>query len=132
MCRVVFVGLHNKPNKTALCSSTRSGKTIDRIIEDLGEYECIKTNLYDVGWLPDGVNRFAYREAWRVNNGITDSDIIVGLGSKVKEGLEATSFDFIHVYHPAARKISSNQLKEEYILETIDKIKNYKPAEVSA
>jgi hypothetical protein len=50
--RVIFVGVHNKPGKTALCSTTRSGKVVDAIIRNLPEFECIKTNLHDTDFLP--------------------------------------------------------------------------------
>ncbi len=32
MKRIIFVGLHNKPHRTPLCASTKTGKLIQKII----------------------------------------------------------------------------------------------------
>jgi hypothetical protein len=50
--KVIFVGVHNKPHLKPLDSSTRSGKTIDGIIEQLPGIKCVKTNLFDVDYMP--------------------------------------------------------------------------------
>jgi hypothetical protein len=50
--RVIFVGMHNKPGMEPLDSRTKSGKLIDRIINEL-PIDCIKTNLYDDSWPVD-------------------------------------------------------------------------------
>lgn len=53
--KVVFMGLHHKPGKTALDSSTRSGQVIDQLIGHLPEsWEFEKANLFPYDYHPDG------------------------------------------------------------------------------
>lgn len=76
--RVVFVGIHNKPGKRPLDSSTRSGKVIDDIIRNLPEFDCIKTNLHDLEFMPmdDQVHWPDTFTAWRKRAGIKPGDVI--------------------------------------------------------
>ena len=50
--KIIFVGIHNKPGKIPLCSSTPTGKIIKQITEKIKTKKIVKTNLYDVDYLP--------------------------------------------------------------------------------
>lgn len=76
--RVIFVGIHNKQGKTPLDSSTRSGKVIDSIINNLPECECIKTNLHDLEYLPQDhqVHWLDTFSDWRKRAGIKPGEVV--------------------------------------------------------
>lgn len=83
MKRVIFVGIHNKPNTTPLCSSTKSGKLIDRIIQRL-HFKALKTNLFDVDYYPNRQVREKLKWDWVARIEPKRDDLIILLGKKVQ------------------------------------------------
>lgn len=82
--RVFFVGIHHKDGKPALCSSTKSGKVIDKVISRVKEYssniECVKTNLFNANFELPTVEPVSH---WSKRVGVRDHDIAILLGGKV-------------------------------------------------
>lgn len=111
--KVIFVGIHNKPNTPVLCSSTKSGKLIDRIIKELN-FDSLKTNLYNVEYLPKDLaekEKLALDWHSRVNYG---HDLIVLLGGEVSKHFNHEPYlDTIKLAHPSS--IWSNAKKQEYV-----------------
>lgn len=85
--RIIFVGVHNKPGLKPLDSASLSGKTIDQVIARLTEFECVKTNLFDVDYmpLPDEIQELKMDFYDRVN--ISHDDVVVLLGGIVQKHL---------------------------------------------
>jgi uracil-DNA glycosylase len=125
--RIFFVGLHNKPGKKPLCSSTKSGKLIDRIINEGGFKKCEKTNLFDVEYYPKSDDENWGRAVmwWHNHKKISDKDIIVLLGSTVQKDFVNPPLHerIVKIDHPAS-KWSKNAMNE-YVSDAITKIKNY-------
>lgn len=109
--KVIFVGLHHKPGKMPLCSSTKSGKLIDRIIHRLADEgfwgeECTwqKTNLFDVDYYPESIydrNELAFR--WAMKYAVVDN-VYVLLGADVQKDFSLTTNNSVKVAHPASKR----------------------------
>lgn len=121
--RVIFVGIHNKPGLTPLCSSTKTGKLIDRIIENL-HIECVKTNLFNINRLPNNDEVEYLRSEWYWTNLPLPDDIIVLLGKKVQNEFKLHGYslqnevklkesNFIKLAHPAS--IYGNRKMDNYV-----------------
>ena len=121
--RVIFVGMHNKPNKQPLDSSTMTGKVIDRIIEKIPA-TCIKTNLCDIDYFPkDKKLIWACNLEWNERQQPTSDTIIVLLGGWVQKNFLLTEAKIIKLTHPAG--IFGTKNKDEYVSGAVAKIKNY-------
>lgn len=81
--RVFFVGVHNKKGCVPLDSKTISGKRIDMIIRELYGFECHKTNLFDLEYLPKGFCEKSAVQNWMDRTLVNDKDIVVALGGTV-------------------------------------------------
>lgn len=125
MKKVFFVGIHNKPGMGPLDSRTKSGKVIDKMISNLPDFECVKTNFYDSTELP-AIADHQDRNNWQKRVGCKPGDLVVLLGSEVKLRWGNQSFDGIVVTidHPA--KVKTTEEKWEYFTDTIKTIGNAK------
>lgn len=128
MKRVIFVGIHNKPGKKPLDSSTRTGKVIDRIIAGLRGFECVKSNLFHKDYLPseeDIKYRKPYRitHAWVLRVNWNSGDIVVLLGNDVAKIFKKANVNLpvIEARHPAS--IWSYLDREAYARAIIRRIK---------
>jgi hypothetical protein len=125
--RIIFVGLHNKPGKIALCSSTKSGKLIDRIIKNFGT-ECVKTNLYDVDYFPvDKAEQFNLAMDWWERVNPNEEDVIVLLGNATHKGFKCPFLPqfrptVIKIAHPASK--FSHDAMNEYVNSAVELILN--------
>lgn len=116
--RVIFVGMHNKPHKSPLCSSTKSGKLVDRIADGITH---IKSNLYDVDFYPKSEQQ--KRELaidWIIRVDPAEKDIIVLLGAEVHKNFVHESKRIIKIAHPASQ--FSHEQMNEYVLKARTKI----------
>lgn len=119
--RIIFVGVHNKNDWQPLDSRSRSGKLIDKCIERLGAFKCVKTNLFDYDFLP--YTTFHREEAmiWcKKHKYNPQEDIIVALGDIVQKAFEKLEIDFVKAKHPSI--IWSKQNKHEYVIKTSERI----------
>lgn len=113
--RVIFVGVHYKGSLPALCSTTKSGKLIDRIIENIPKYECIKSNLFSTFILPkDHEYKRALAYAWKTKWDLSPTDIVVALGDTVQTYLDHVEVKHISIPHPA--KPWSQDSKFTYVI----------------
>ena len=123
--RILFVGIHNKPNTSPLDSKTKSGKLIDKMIINLKEDICTKTNLFDCENIPEK-DIEEYKTKWIEKYKPSDKDIIVLLGNNVKKLFpDNVSSKIIKIKHPSS--IWSKESQKEYVkdfLEEIIKLKN--------
>lgn len=126
MGRVIFVGMHNKPDKLPLCPSTMSGKIISRVIEGIG-CEAIRTNLCDCDHKPSGfIAMMHHNTMWNITHSPTDSDIIVLLGQWVHDNfIKQDDFKgkIIKAAHPASTVYHAKP--DEYIANLVQKIKQF-------
>ena len=85
MLRVIFVGIHHKPGKKPLDSSTKTGKVIDKVIVDLNKraVTCFKTNLYDTNKMPHEEQKRNLSLQWHESARLKETDIIILLGTEV-------------------------------------------------
>ena len=110
MKRIIFVGMCHKPDKPALCPTTKTGKLINRIIAKLPSSTQIeKTNLYSTDYLPmKSDEQIELQEEWFWTTLPTYDDVIVLLGQR-------TQLDFVRmnnnhnlrplrVAHPASKR----------------------------
>ena len=125
MGRIIFVGLHNKPGKMPLCSSTKSDKLINRIIKE-GRFSnsVLKTNLYDIDKMPSNDELFMLGLDWIDRVSPEGDDIIVLLGRFVHDHFPPHSSIEIKVAHPASKR--SHKEMNEYVADVIKKIKSNK------
>lgn len=111
---VYFVGMHNKVGMTALDSRTKTGKVIDRIIEqfkDVSDIEFVKTNLCDTDYLPE--ETAVHAGQWHAKFKPTGNDVVVTLGRWVKVNFHYSGQRVIQAKHPAGVFGPSNT--DEYI-----------------
>ena len=99
--RVIFVGVHYKPGKPALCSSTKSGKVVDRIGN--GFSPVVKSNLYTTEFLPTGEIAKKVAAGWEEWIKPTDKDVVVLLGGIVHKAFTCHVKSLIKINHPATR-----------------------------
>lgn len=130
--KIIFVGIHNKPGKQPLDSSTRTGKIIDEFILVIGG-QCVKSNLFDQETFPeiskDLSRQMGHVADWAKRVDYKCGDLIVCLGELVYvifrywRGHEVPAEqrpNIIHISHPAAPK---NKASERiYISQSILKI----------
>jgi hypothetical protein len=125
--KIIFVGIHHKPGLPALCSSTRTGKLIDRVIaSELDGLHPVKSNLYELDHIPtDRVINFRHYVAeWKKRTRYNErTDIVVGLGVEVCRDLNRAKINFVRARHPSARWSQRNQ--EKYIKEVVDNCVDY-------
>lgn len=110
--RIIFVGICFKQGFEALDSRTMSGKCIDRIIDHF-HYPCLKTNLYQLNFIPK-ISKYSRALEWVSKFDPSPSDIIVLLGKQVDKyfPLEYKE-NSITLPHPASFQASKNV--EKYI-----------------
>lgn len=119
--RIIFVGMHNKPDKIALCSSTKSGKLVDRIAEGFTHK---KTNLYNVEYYPKSEQeKYELAIDWVNRVDPAESDVIVLLGAEVHRNFIHKSDKIIKIAHPASQW--SHEAMNDYVLRAREKIKKY-------
>lgn len=125
MRKVFFIGVHNKPGLTPLCSSTRSGKVIDRIIEKVNA-KCYKTNFIDDTSRPPKLSPLEmvkFGLDWIFRTQYKGGDAVVFLGKWVQEYFPhwlLMGSNIVEVNHPAYPK--SKEAIEDYIQDTADQI----------
>lgn len=124
--RVIFVGVHNKPGKMPLDSSTLTGKTVDAIASGLEEFEIVKSNMHNLEYLPPIENRVFAISEWRKRVKYKRGNIVVALGAQVawdfsRNHPSTIRIDYISIDHPAKRMSADDRLR--YIQESIEFIK---------
>lgn len=121
--KIIFVGLHNKPGKMPLCSSTKSGKLIDRIIKEGGFTNVQKTNLFDVEYYPtDEKRQLKLSMEWLHRFWPDASDITVVLGAATQAAFPGCHGKTLKIAHPASKRSHADM--NEYVTTTIEKIKS--------
>lgn len=119
--RVIFVGLHNKPDMMPLDILTKTGKLINRIIKELPKnIEIVKSNLFDIDRMPISSEYYDLMNEWYWTNLPVDDDIIVLLGAFNHKIFKFTELNVIKVAHPASKR--SHEQMNEYVLKTSNKI----------
>ena len=121
--KVIFVGMHNKPEMKPLDSKTKTGKVVDRIIAGLNGFECQKSNLFEMDYHPEEKKEiWAANLHWNEKYQPSSDDIIVLLGSWVHKEFLLTNANIIKVGHPAGFFYRSNKNTDEYVISVISKI----------
>jgi hypothetical protein len=118
MNRVIFVGIHNKPEMKPLDSRTRSGKTIDQIISKLNA-DCVKTNLYEVDYYPAVKEMSSLQWQWFKKYTPSSCDVVVLLGRSVQQDFFNCLAKKVKVPHPSLQfaKLSREQYIEKVVKE---------------
>lgn len=120
---IIFVGMHNKPNRMPLCASTKSGKLINRICKGLPEdIKVLKTNLYDVDYFPLK-EKYELALDWHERINLDYDDIIILLGAEVHQNFNNIYNNIIiKLAHPSS--MWSHKNMNNYVLQAIEQIKN--------
>ena len=119
--KVIFVGLHNKPDKMPLCGSTKSGKLINRVVKEF-DLPYQKTNMWDVDYYPTGDHEKLSLEWYHRIEYSLRTDIIVLLGAKVLEKFIDMGFDHVLKFaHPSSKR--SHVAMNEYVETMVKAIK---------
>lgn len=114
--KIIFVGIHNKPNKEPLDITTRSGKVITRVCNKLPKgVRVLRTNLADLEFIPERQELINQRVEWLFRACPDPEDIIVLLGMWVKDNFP---YDDVHstiikANHPAAHRNKDKQQQYE-------------------
>jgi hypothetical protein len=120
--KIIFIGIHNKEGLKPLDSSTDSGKRIDAIIANLNGIECIKANLFDVSYMPLGVDAKAKAKDFVNRVGIKKDDIAVCLGKMVCNYLARNlKCTVLKVPHPSPM---TTIRKDDYIKDITNRLNN--------
>lgn len=120
--RIFFVGIYNKPNTLPLDSKTKSGKLIGKIIINLKEHLCIKTNLFDCDYIPKG-NIEEYKQIWVDKYKPSFDDIIILLGNNVHKLFpDNVKSKLIKIQHPSS--VWSKQSQKKYVKDVLREIVN--------
>ena len=122
--RIIFVGMHNKEGLTPLDSKSKSGKLIDRIINEFPSYDCIKTNLYDDYGMPAKRDKQNLSLEWWQKLNPLKVDILVLLGKEVQRNMYYYFSREVHLKHPGARCLRSHESMNEYVEKAVESIKN--------
>jgi len=119
---VYFVGIHHKEGLSALDSSTRGGKLIDRVIERLpADYLAAKTNLFRMFNMLGPKRAEMMAKEWVRFWDPQEGDAIVLLGDEVQKWFpETPGVQIINSKHPAACWSKSSQ--QEFIDNIINKL----------
>ena len=122
--KIIFVGIHNKKGLMPLCSSTKSGKLIDRIIKVFRQagIQTMKTNLYDACTMPFDIDKRQHTIEWYCRADPQYDDVIILLGKEVQENFNniAGFQKTINLQHPAS--IWSNKNQSKYVSNAIIEI----------
>lgn len=120
--RVIFVGLHNKPDRMPLDILTKTGKLVYKIIRELPKgTEIVKSNLFDVDEMPNPRDEYNLMTDWGFEYQPTDQDIIVLLGNYTHKAFKFKELaNIIKVAYPSSKR--SRQDIDEYISKTSEKI----------
>ena len=131
--KVVFVGMHFKPDCEALDSKTVSGKMIDKIIEQVQSgcnYDenypmCIKTNMCQTEKLPIFISDINVEaKSWHRLNYLSTGDVVVLLGKWVqKHFLKNRRLRYVEINHPAS--VYKKEDKVLYIENAVKEIKKH-------
>ena len=119
--KVIFTGIHNKPDKPPLCSTTRTGKLVDAIIarvhEECPKLTCVKSNFFDANELPEVIDRtilYANESNWRKRTGYKHKHtLVIGFGKVVQHCLDLTGIKHLKFVHPAS--VRSNEKRKRYV-----------------
>lgn len=125
--RVFFVGMHYKPNKPPLCSTTPSGKVIDSIISGLLPCEVVRTNLCYTEYFPEEEDISRGRRDWPRFNQTRPGDVVVLLGAFVHRNFPELykRIPVIKIAHPSSSNYRSNDDKARYIAQSIEVINRF-------
>ncbi len=121
--RIILVGMHNKPGLKPLCSSTRTGKLLDKVIYKLHHCEVLKTNLYDVDYFPENFGeKRKLASAWFWKLKPEYKDIIVLMGEEVHSNFDKNNKYFITskpitVGHPSS--YISRESQDKYVTDLL-------------
>ena len=120
--RIIIVGVHNKVGLSPLCSTTKSGKLIDRIAKGLTK-PIEKTNLFNTEYLPTKQERPKLIDEWFWTHLPTDNDVVILLGGIVHKDFNHDVKNIIKIKHPASQW--SHKSMDEYVSCAVAKIKKY-------
>lgn len=119
MKRLILVGMHNKPNKTPLCSSTKTGKILDQILSSVTGYdEVLRTNLVHTIQFPTDKEIELGRQVWVKEIVPQVNDTIVLLGAFVHKNFpyKQVASKIIKVAHPSSTNYRTKEQSEQYII----------------
>jgi len=120
--RIIIVGVHNKTGIAPLCSTTKSGKLIDRISEKL-PIPIEKTNLFNCDYVPTKEDKAKYIDEWYWTQLPTKDDVIVLLGGIVHKNFREMKSNIIKIKHPASQWSHKNM--NNYVESAVEEIKKY-------
>ncbi len=120
--RIIIVGVHNKVGLKPLCSTTKSGKLIDRIANRLTK-PIEKTNLFNIDYMPIKSEKQKLIDEWFWVNLPAPEDVVVLLGGAVHKDFNCEINNLIKIQHPAAQW--SHKSMDDYVSSAVEKIKKY-------
>ena len=122
--KLIFVGLHNKPDTNPLCRFTKTGKLLQRVINQLPEVDIEKTNLYDIDHYPSNSgdrHQMSIDWYWRVLP--CPDDVIILLGAEVHKFFKydkCKECSVLKYAHPASMR--SHEAMNSYVNKMIIEI----------
>lgn len=119
--KIIFVGLHNKPDIKPLDRLTKTGQLIHRIILGLPkDTEVVKSNLFEIDYFPHFKDMLELKNEWYWKYNPDVDDIIVLLGQTVHKEFNCDIGKILKVAHPASKY--SHKAMDEYVTQVIVKI----------
>lgn len=122
--KVIFVGVHNKPDTNPLCIFTKTGKLLQKVINQLPEIEFVKTNLFNIDHFPDNQDDIGMlARDWWYRIYPEPDDLIILLGAIVHK-----HFDYrnggkkLRYGHPSG--VWSKEKQQKYVMKMVKEIKD--------
>jgi hypothetical protein len=127
MMKVIFVGVHNKPDTNPLCIFTKTGKLLQRVIDQLPGVEFEKTNLLDIDHFPnDQDDTLMLARDWAYRISPDYDDIIILLGAIVQKWFQFNhDGEVLHFGHPSG--VWSKIKQEAYVKRMVQEIRDCLP-----
>ena len=119
--KIILVGIHNKPQTLPLSWDTKSGKLLQRVIDDFPTLLFQKTNLYNLDYWPVHGQKLHYASDWHTRIKPNKEDIIILLGNEVQDNFIKRDHIILHFNHPAS--IRSHKKMDRYVKSMITKIR---------
>ncbi len=120
--KVIFVGVHNKPNTNPLCIFTKTGKLLQKVIDKCPKIEFVKSNLFDIDHFPtpdDDMGMLARDWWWRIS--LEPSDIIILLGAMTQKYFQRRKgWKTLRFGHPAS--VWSKEKQVDYVNKMVNEI----------
>ena len=120
--KVIFVGVHNKPDTNPLCKFTKTGRLLQKVINQMPDIEFVKTNLFNIDHFPNQENDIGMlARDWWYRIPLEPDDLIILLGAITHKHFDyRQGWKVLKFGHPSG--VWSNEKQKIYIVKIVKAI----------